>query len=176
MEQQGARATTIDAVISDSQAPRGSVYYYFKNGRTDMIKAAMGVADDQMMEMIHQSFTGQKDLPAAVEAFFDNWGAYVSKNDFKNGCMATALAVEGHSLEEDLQQLDRQTFTQWQDELVKSITAYGLAAKQAQSLATMILASGEGAVILSRVSHSLLPMQQVAHQVSSLAQKSTQAK
>lgn len=169
VERQGARATTIDAIIQDSKAPRGSVYYYFKNGRTDMIKAALGVATAEMEKLIQQSFAGQADAPTAIKNFYANWGAYLQANQLENGCMATAVAVEGTSVEEELQQADHDTFEGWLALIAKSLVAYGFDEKRAASLATTILAAGEGAVVLVRVTKSLRPMQTVAAEVSRLA-------
>lgn len=168
VEQQGARATTIDAVIQDSKAPRGSIYYYFKNGRTDMISDALGIANSEMIKMIHRSFDGQENAATAVKNFFTNWGRYVQNNDFKNGCMATALAVEGDSIEPELKESDSDVFNQWLSEIAKSLRAYGLTSGRADSLASTILAAGEGAVILSRVAQSLTPFNQVANEISRL--------
>lgn len=168
VEQQGARATTIDAVVQDSKAPRGSIYYYFKNGRTDMISDALGIADSDMIEMIHQSFDDQKNASTAVKNFFTNWGNYIQNNHFKNGCMATALAVEGDSIESELKESDSDVFNHWLSEISTSLQTYNLTNNRADSLASTILAAGEGAVILSRVAKNLTPFNQVSKEISKL--------
>ena len=40
VRERGASATSLDDILAHSQAPRGSVYYHFPGGRTQLIEEA----------------------------------------------------------------------------------------------------------------------------------------
>lgn len=168
IEEQGARAATIDAVIHDSKAPRGSIYYYFKNGRSQIIEEAVKLADQEMTTMIKNAYTDKKGAITGTKKFFAAWSNYLLKNDLKGGCAVTALIVEGQSIDDHLQQIAKQTFKNWQDLITNQLISTGIQKAQAVSLASLILASGEGAVLLVRSQQTVAPMQNVANEICQL--------
>ncbi|MBV8292866.1 MAG: TetR/AcrR family transcriptional regulator, partial [Mycobacterium sp.] len=46
LRERGAGGVTVDAVLSRSQAPRGSVYHHFPGGRSEIISDALKLAGD----------------------------------------------------------------------------------------------------------------------------------
>src|SRR4051812_36648835 len=44
MRERGARATSLDAVLEHSGAPRGSIYHHFPGGRTQLLREATDYA------------------------------------------------------------------------------------------------------------------------------------
>src|ERR1700745_1629024 len=63
----GYQATTFSSVLQDSQAPRGSIYYHFPEGKDQLVAAAIDLAGDRALALT-DSFRG---MPAAeiVDAF-----------------------------------------------------------------------------------------------------------
>lgn len=168
LEQQGAKATTLDSIVDASHAPRGSFYYYFKTGRAEIIEAAVKLATDEMEKVIITSFKGKKTAKEAVETFFLNWESYITKHQLKNGCAVVAVAVEGQSIELDLQKIVDESFGSWTNLLTKLLAQYNLDEKSATGLAETILAAGEGAIILSRAHQNIQSFKNVTNNIIKL--------
>lgn len=168
LEQRGPRATTIDAVIENSGAPRGSVYYYFSGGREQMVEEAVGLAMNQMIAIINHAFSKQHNVKDAVRLFFRLWAQELLENKLHSGCAIVAVAIEGKSAGEKIQSRAKFAFDQWEAALFTAIKLSGVPEKRAKSLANLILSAGEGAVILCRTQNSIDPLLSVAKEIETL--------
>ena len=52
LRERGAAGVTIDEVLARSGAPRGSVYYHFPDGRSQILTEALQYAGDAITEVI----------------------------------------------------------------------------------------------------------------------------
>jgi AcrR family transcriptional regulator len=171
LEQNGPRATTIDSIIEKSGAPRGSVYYYFSNGRDQIVEEAVGIAGTEMIEMMNAAFKDTATVVQAIDNFFRAWGETLLQKDLKGGCAVVAVAIEGNSNNQNLQAATAYAFKKWKDNLSNLLTSNGISVDEANDLANLILASGEGAVILSRSTHSIEPFESVSKQIQKFINK-----
>ena len=73
VRERGARATSLDAVLEHSGAPRGSVYHHFPGGREQLLREATDYAGDYVARRLERD-SGDDPL-AAIEALFDEYSA-----------------------------------------------------------------------------------------------------
>jgi AcrR family transcriptional regulator len=161
MQQRGANAVTVDAVLAHSGAPRGSVYHHFPGGRDEMVLAALNRAADIISARLQEAVAAG-DTADAVDAFITFWKASLRHSDFTAGCPVMAVAVDGRSDIRDAGGTIRAIFGGWLAELEKSLRTEGRTRAQARRLATITVAAIEGALILARTAGSVRPLDDVA--------------
>jgi AcrR family transcriptional regulator len=167
LQRQSAAAVTIDAVLADSGAPRGSVYHHFPGGRNELIRAAVEVAGDRMRETMERASDGAGPQEA-LAAFAGFWKSRLEASGFRDGCPIVAAAVDGQHLVPEAEEAVRNVFARWQDLLTAAFTRAGRSPEQAAALATLGISAVEGAVLLCRLQRGVQPLDDVLAQLAPL--------
>ena len=161
MRERGVEATSFRDVIDRSGAPRGSIYHHFPGGKAELIEAATRYAGEFTAAGLAAALADD-DPRAAVRMFTESWTELLHDSDFGEGCPVVAAALEGNG--DDVRGAAAEAFAGWErliaDALVRRLGDAGRA--RAQSLATLVIASIEGAVVLARAQRSVEPLQRVA--------------
>ncbi|WP_040631788.1 TetR/AcrR family transcriptional regulator [Smaragdicoccus niigatensis] len=156
LRERGAAGVTIDAVLTRSEAPRGSVYHHFPGGRNQILTEALQLAGDTIGGIIESATSSGSRR--ALEQFRNMWAGFLAQSDFNAGCPAVSVAVGGSPEDEALQPMATQIFTRWHSSIAAAMVADGIPEERAAQLATVALATIEGAVILCRVHKTLAPL------------------
>jgi AcrR family transcriptional regulator len=167
LREYGANATSIDRVLAHSGAPRGSVYHHFPAGRTQLIEEAIALAGSTMAGVIESAMQAE-DPVEAIDAFFTHWRNRLAENAFRTGCPIVAVAVETNDEAPQLAHAAGDVFAGWQGAFQALFRRHGLAEDRCRSLAALIVAAEEGAVVMCRAQQSSAPMEAVAKEVHSL--------
>jgi AcrR family transcriptional regulator len=157
MRERGARATSIDAVLEHSGAPRGSVYHHFPGGREQLLREATDYAGEYVARRLERAPVD--DPLAALDGLIDEYRATLLATDFRAGCPVVAVAVESAEDGPDLRDDVVGAFDRWRRTIARGLAAAGIADARADELAMHVVASFEGAVILSRAYRDLAPLE-----------------
>lgn len=163
----GAASTTIDGVLADSGAPRGSVYHHFPGGREELITVAARAAGARMSAFFEQD-DGPVHPREALAHFAECWRSLLTVSDYRSGCPIVALAVGGGDQIAAASEIACEVFTGWQEQYRELLVAHGFPQARAASLATLSVAAIEGAVILARAQRSAAPLDDVIAELSAL--------
>ena len=163
----GASATSIDRVLAHSNAPRGSVYYHFPDGRAQLINEAVALAGDFIAGLIDAAMQAD-DALAAIDAFFGLWRQRLVDSDFRSGCPIVAVAVETNDDAPQLARSAAAVFARWQEALAGLFLKNGLPEERSKRLAAFIIAAVEGAVIMCRAEESTAPLEAAAAEIHEL--------
>src|SRR5689334_13995597 len=90
LRQSGPSAVTIDAVIARSGAPRGSVYYHFPGGRSQLLLEAGQQGADFIGDMIDASPGSPAEL---LDLFVEFWRTQLLDSNYDAGCPVASLAL-----------------------------------------------------------------------------------
>jgi TetR/AcrR family transcriptional repressor of lmrAB and yxaGH operons len=112
--------------------------------------------------MIRQCFAAFPDPREAVAAMFSGEARILRSSGFRNGCPIASVALDVASTTDKVRKPCADVFASWIDVLADGIAASGAAEELATDLATYILAALEGAIILSRTSRTVRPLEQTA--------------
>ena len=166
MQRRGAAAVTVDAVLADSGAPRGSVYHHFPGGRDEIVAAALQASGDVIGAMLTSpDHRGPTDL---LDVFVDFWTRQLVDSDFTAGCPVVGAAVSGPEVDPHLAELVADIFATWHRTLAGSLAQSGLDETRARTLAATTIAAVEGALLLSRAQRSTQPLHDVAGELTLL--------
>lgn len=160
LEEQGYHATGLNQILSESGAPKGSLYYYFPEGKEELAAEAVARAARGITANIAASVaTG--DPAETIPAFVRELAWRVAGTDYRQGGPITGVALEAASTNERLRLACRDAYRAWQRPLVEAMQPiYGEAA--AERMAVLIIAALEGAILLARTERSPEPLLAVA--------------
>jgi AcrR family transcriptional regulator len=164
VREQGARATSIDDVLAHSGAPRGSVYHHFPGGRAQLL----GEATDYAGEFVARRIERARSAVELLDSFLGTYRGQLIEADFRAGCPVVAIAVEAGEPGSDLQERAGAAFARWGEVLAGRLVADGVQAERAEELAVMVIASVEGALVITRARRDAEPLDIVHRQLRAL--------
>jgi AcrR family transcriptional regulator len=167
LRERGAAGVTVDAVLTHSGAPRGSVYHHFPGGRNEIVLGAVRLAGDYITTMVDQS-VAEGDARRTVERIGRFWKKALTNTDYKAGCPVVAMAIDSREHIPDAAELVREIFARWHTSLSNLLSANGFSAERSERLATLIVSSIEGAIILCRANGDLKPLDDVLAELTPL--------
>jgi AcrR family transcriptional regulator len=168
IRERGARATSLDAVLEHSGAPRGSVYHHFPGGREQLLREATAFSEEYVARRLERGSDGGP--LAAIDALVDHYRESLLATDFRGGCPVVAVAVESSEQGPDLRDAALAAFERWRKALARAFEAAGVEAVRAAELGMLVIAAFEGALILSRTYRDLAPLDTARREVHGLMQ------
>jgi AcrR family transcriptional regulator len=163
MQRHGVAGTGIAEILATSGVTRRSIYLNFPGGKAELVAAATRSAGDEMTTLL-RDFVAQPD---PIAAFTRMWSEVLVSTDFEGGCPIVA-AASGRDESPEAASTATEVFAEWAQLLAERLSDDGVNPAAAQSLSTTIVASIEGAVILSRAARSTKPLEQVSYHLNEL--------
>jgi TetR/AcrR family transcriptional repressor of lmrAB and yxaGH operons len=153
----GLQATSFNDVLELTGAPRGSVYHHFPAGKDQLVASAVELAGERALSALDSA----GDSPVAItEYFLALWRSVLERSNFSAGCAVLAVTIATDSPE--LLDHAADVFRAWRLKLASLFVAVGVEAGAASRFAALLVASSEGAVVLSRAEHDMEPFELVA--------------
>ncbi|MEU9858793.1 TetR/AcrR family transcriptional regulator [Streptomyces sp. NPDC047974] len=165
ISRRGLSATSIREMAKHAQAPLGSTYHYFPEGKQQLATEAVRYTGEWVARSLRKEL--EAGPTAGLRAFLALWRGIVVDTDFHAGCPVLAVAIEEPPADEVPPALAAaaEVFDQWEGLLADSLRAHGADAEQAAQVATLIVAAVEGTVALCRAKRSTEPLDRVAVQL-----------
>jgi TetR/AcrR family transcriptional repressor of lmrAB and yxaGH operons len=170
LEAQGYHATGLNQILKESGAPKGSLYYYFPDGKEGLTVEAIERQGKLVADRIRQGLANEQEAATAIRRFIQNIAYNVEASGFRAGGPLTTVALETATSSERLNQTCRAAYELIQTAFAERLTADGYTKKRAAQLATFMTAAIEGGIILSRTQHSGDPLRRVADEIGRLLQ------
>src|SRR5205809_7950442 len=96
----GVNATSFSDVLADSEAPRGSIYHHFPDGKRQLAEDAIGWTSDQVLGHLRSC---RARTPADLLAcFIDLWRQSVLASRGSTGCAVAGVAIGVGALDDGL--------------------------------------------------------------------------
>jgi TetR/AcrR family transcriptional repressor of lmrAB and yxaGH operons len=168
IEQQGYAATGLNQILDTSGAPKGSLYYYFPEGKDELVEEAIRRTDRAIAARLNEVLDEQPDPAAGMVEFLRTLAHYVEASDYRGGGPITAVALEAASTNERLSAACADAYANWQDITRSRLVASGLDDLRARRLAAVFISIIEGAIILSRTERSARPLRDAADELELL--------
>ncbi|MET4542677.1 TetR/AcrR family transcriptional repressor of lmrAB and yxaGH operons [Arthrobacter bambusae] len=164
----GYSGTGLNAVIEHAAAPKGSIYFHFPDGKEGLGIAAVELAAKQFETLIAEAATSAGSAAEAARVAIEALATIVSESNFRLGCPVSVVTLEMGAESERLRQACAAAFEAWIVPTSALLEASGVEAKEARSLATVVVSTIEGAVIVSRAMQSTQPLLSAADVVAEL--------
>ncbi|MFF3615322.1 TetR/AcrR family transcriptional regulator [Streptomyces sp. NPDC002580] len=173
ISRRGLSATSIREMAKHAEAPLGSTYHYFPEGKQQLAAEAVRFTGEWVARRLRKEL--EAGPAAGLRAFLDLWRRIVVESDFHAGCPVLAVAIEEPPADEVPPALvaAAEVFEQWESLLAASLREHGAETEQAAQLATLIVAAVEGTVAMCRAKRSIQPLDQAAEQLQALIATAT---
>lgn len=162
--ERGIDGTAFSDVIEHSGAPRGSIYHHFPGGKSQLVEEATTTAGALLDGAITAVAERAASPGEVLDAFVGYWKPLLEQSDYQAGCPIAAAAVASHEVNGGVEAAGR-AFTSWELTLASAFERYGVSADRAGSLATLMVSSIEGAILLCRSTRSYEPMERVRREL-----------
>ena len=147
----GYQGASVSAVLADSGAPRGSFYHYFPGGKDELIAAAIAAHWQEVVDAERGVTPVSSEV--VVRRFVASWRTLLQESNYSMGCSLVGLTVSAPG-----STVTGSIFEQWHALLRDQFTVTGMARSNASTMANLLLASCEGAVVLCRARRTITPL------------------
>lgn len=165
LEVQGYHATGLKQILSESGTPKGSLYYYFPQGKEELAEEAVMRSAGIVAERIRHGLARSEHVGPAVQGFVREIAEQIERSNFSSGGPLTTIALETVHSSQRLNSACRNAYRMIQEAFAEKVAARGYPEVRARQIATFIVSSIEGAILLSRTNHSGDPLRQVADEL-----------
>lgn len=164
---QGFAATGWRQIVAESGTPWGSQSHHFPGGKEELAVAALTKAGADYEHLIREAFRTQHPADA-VRTWVDIAGAVLEATEWSDGCPVATVALERAHDGGPIGETCRSVLAGWRNSIADGLVAAGVDAEQAARLATLVLASVEGALVLVRTERNRRPLGEVGAQLAAM--------
>jgi TetR/AcrR family transcriptional repressor of lmrAB and yxaGH operons len=168
LERQGYHATGLNQIVQVSGAPKGSLYYYFPEGKEELTAEAIMRSGRELAEHVRRELAGIEDAAEAIQRFVANLAEHVHASDCRGGAPIAAVALETASTNDRLAAACQEAYRQMQSAFEEKLFAGGYDEVSAGELATFIVAAIEGGIVLARAHRSADALRQMGRELGCL--------
>jgi AcrR family transcriptional regulator len=170
IRRKGVSGTGMREIVIEAEAPRGSLQHYFPGGKEELVSDALlwmgNVSARRIRRCLRQ--LESRTPSALLAAIVETWQRDLTNEKFTAGCPLVAAAADSAGTNAQLRQVLRQAFDGWLEPLVESLVELGVPPERSDSLAVVIIAALEGAIIMARVRRDLTPFDALVRELGPL--------
>ncbi len=150
----GYTGTGLKQILSDANAPFGSLYHFFPGGKEELGVEVLRRSGEMYFELFETIFDAAPDPVSGVRDFFAGAAAVLAETDYADACPIATVALEVASRSEPLRHATADVFEYWITGVAARLGHAGIGADEARRLAILVISMLEGAFILCRARRS----------------------
>ncbi|MCR6484204.1 TetR/AcrR family transcriptional regulator [Amycolatopsis sp. OK19-0408] len=159
---QGYHATGLTQLTTAGGAPKGSLYFHFPGGKEQLAAEAVRLSGERTGALLEAILRDAPDAPTAIDRAVDALAAFLTESDFQRGCPLATVALDAAAASEPIREACVDGYSSWHEILRAHLAGQGLPAGRADELATVVLATIEGGLLLARTRRDAAPLRAVA--------------
>ncbi|MEU5892284.1 TetR/AcrR family transcriptional regulator [Streptomyces sp. NPDC047461] len=166
----GVAATGMREVAAHAGAPRGSLQHYFPGGKEQLVNEAVGWAGRYAGRRVAR-FLAALDEPTPSALFAEmvrQWTDEYETDGFAGGCPVAAATIDCAESAESTREAASAAFATWTGPVAQALSDMGVPGQRAGDLATLMISSLEGALLIARVERDVRALTTVARELGPL--------
>jgi TetR/AcrR family transcriptional regulator, lmrAB and yxaGH operons repressor len=165
----GYLGTALSDVVTESAAPRGSLYFHFPGGKEELASEVTLLHAGDHIAHINRAAAATSTAGQLIEAFITRIRDELTSSNYREGCAMAPLVIESIPASDQLSDATRRGFQDVIATLAARLTEKNVPASRATQLATLAWTSVEGALILGRVLRNPEPFDLAIAQLTATA-------
>jgi AcrR family transcriptional regulator len=163
----GVTATGLRDVAELAGAPRGSLQHYFPGGKEQLVNEAVEWAGRYASKRVARFVSGMsRPTPSRLfAAMVRQWIDEYRSEGFAKGCPVAAATVDCAESVESTRAAAAAAFAAWRRPVARELAAMGVPAGRADALATLMISSLEGAILMARAERGVRPLRAVVREL-----------
>jgi TetR/AcrR family transcriptional regulator, lmrAB and yxaGH operons repressor len=167
VHRRGFHGTSLNEILEQSGAPRGSLYYHFPGGKEELVLEATRQGVAIVTQLLKEVLTDSPDPADGVHAFVEAAAHELRASGYVFGCPVAPIVLDSPE-SSALAEVCQEALEEWQQVFVEGLGSAGIGRGRAESLATMIVCGLEGGLILARARRDTAPLDAVAEELASM--------
>lgn len=166
----GVAATGMREVAAHAGAPRGSLQHYFPGGKEQLVNEAVGWAGRYAGRRVAR-FLAALDEPTPSALFAEmvrQWTDEYEADGFGGGCPVAAATIDCAESTASTREAASAAFATWTGPVSQALSDMGVPAQRAGDLATLMISSLEGALLIARAERDVRALTTVARELGPL--------
>ena len=155
--ERGYHGTSLSDVVSESAAPRGSLYFNFPGGKEELATEVALLHASDAIANVNRAAGATATAAELIEAFMRRFRDDVVAKDFREGCAVAPIVLDAASSSTQLGDVVRRTFADVVGVLAARLADKGVPESSARALAVNAVTTMEGALVLSRALRTTEP-------------------
>lgn len=168
---QGYHGTGVKQIIEESQSPKGSLYYYFPDGKEQLAIESVNVTAHFIKNKIKESLEKEDDPVKSIQSLIFEMAEFFQKKLRIEGVPIAAVALETSLISEPLRKVCQEAYNDFQDQFTQKLLQANFKEEKARELGIVINLMIEGAFLISFTSGDAEPLLLVADQIPMLLQQ-----
>ncbi|MEV7129906.1 TetR/AcrR family transcriptional regulator [Streptomyces sp. NPDC093260] len=166
----GVGATGMRDVAAHAGAPRGSLQHYFPGGKEQLVNEAVAWAGRYAARRVARFVAALPEpTPSGLfAAMVRQWTDEYDTAGAVGGCPVAAATVDLASCGPSTREAAAAAFAAWRTPVAGALTGMGVPAERAEPLATLMISSLEGAILMARAEGGVRPLATVARELAPL--------
>jgi AcrR family transcriptional regulator len=171
IRERGYHATAMSDVLELSAAPRGSVYFHFPGGKTQLAAEAVQAFALDQAALIERDANGAGSAAGLVTAYVTRTRENLVRSGYTEGCTIAPLVLEGARESDLLAGAVSAAFSVIIESLAFQLGFLGMNRASARELAEAVVSGVEGALVTARALRTPAPFDSV---LAALVNQATQ--
>ncbi|GAA2272962.1 TetR/AcrR family transcriptional regulator [Streptomyces atrovirens] len=166
----GVASTGMREVAAHAEAPRGSLQHYFPGGKEQLVNEAVGWAGRYAAGRVARFLAALPEpTPGGLFAqMVRQWTDEYESKGFGGGCPVAAATVDCAESATSTREAVSAAFAGWTGAVALALSDMGVPAERARPLATLMISSLEGAILMARAERDIRPLTTVSRELGPL--------
>ncbi|HLS54950.1 MAG TPA: TetR/AcrR family transcriptional regulator [Zeimonas sp.] len=165
----GLSGTGINEIVRESGAPKGSVYYFFPDGKLSLASEALAIYAQRARSFIDTALASRKRPEDKVRALFSAFAKRARESGYLKSCAVGTVSLDLNGDTARLQPVLADALDQWVD-CIAAHFDFG-DARRTRAFASLALTTIEGAYVRCRAEHSEKAFIEAAEWLAELAKR-----
>ncbi|MGD9968139.1 MAG: TetR/AcrR family transcriptional regulator [Hyphomonadaceae bacterium] len=167
--ERGYEGVGIAELLNRSCCPRGSLYFHFPGGKEQIGVEVVGRVGAEVAQRFRELHESGVDLDTFIERVFKTTAKECKDRQYAASCPMAAIATGFGEANPKLAAAVGEAFSLWEHEIANAAQARGMAAKNAATFASAMVAAIEGAFVVSKAQRSSAPHINASRAMQALA-------
>ena len=159
---QGYASSGLQQILRESGAPKGSLYYYFPNGKESLGEAAVELAGTLIKTMLEDLAKKHRTPESFVKGYCTQMALWMEESDFGSGCPIATTVLETTPQSHAISKAASVAIESWIDVIAGVYERAEAPRRKAREHAELIVAAVQGSLILARLRQSKKPILKIA--------------
>lgn len=158
----GYHGAGLNAVVEAAGAPKGSLYFHFPGGKSELGSSAIALVAEQFGATIQQAIETTDSADELVDAVVAQLSVQLIGSDYRVACPVAAVTLDAAADDERLRLACSDAYASWVTLLEQHLASSGASADAAHRTAVAVVSLIEGALVMCRAQRSIEPLEAAA--------------
>jgi TetR/AcrR family transcriptional repressor of lmrAB and yxaGH operons len=167
-EIKGYNATGLNEILTQSGAPKGSLYYHFPKGKEQLALASVNLAGQRIKYNVNNALDSIENPVEAIKCNIENLAIIIDNEQRTRDISISLIALETYITSEILRKACEDIFTSLETIYAEKLIKSGMNKDKAYELGGVIATMIEGGITISLTKRNGNPLRLIAKQIPTL--------